>query len=138
MQHTIFDTSGHAVFALHTHIVFVTKYRHKCITQEMLVLLKKQANQVCTKWRCKLIEFNGETDHLHLLVSSHPTVAIADLVANLKTTTSRVVRSQFAEQLRPFYWKPVFWSSSYAAFSVGAASLETVIDYIRNQESPSR
>lgn len=104
----------------------------------MLISLKEQVQQVCLKWRSELIEFNGESDHLHLLVSIHPTIAISDLVANLKTTTSRRIRSEFAEHLRPFYWKPVFWSSSYAAFSVGATSLETVIEYIRNQESPSR
>lgn len=138
MQENILKTSGHAVYALQTHIVFVTKYRHKCITQDMLVSLKSQVQQVCQKWRSDLIEFNGECDHLHLLISSHPTVAISELVASLKTVTSRRVRSEFVLHLRPFYWKPVFWSSSYAAFSVGAADLKTVIEYIKNQEAPSR
>lgn len=138
MQANILKTSGHAAYALQTHIVFVTKYRHKCITQPMLISLKEQVQQICVKWRSDLMEFNGESDHLHLLISSHPTVAISELVASLKTVTSRRMRSEFAEHLRPYYWKPVFWSSSYAAFSVGATSLQTVIEYIRNQESPSR
>ena len=136
MRHNVLQTSGHAAYALQTHIVFVTKYRHKCLTAEMLNTMKAQIERVCLKWRCRLMEFNGELDHVHLLVSSHPTVAVASLVTNLKMVTARSMRSEFAQHLKPFYWKPVFWSASYAAFSVGAADLETVTQYIRDQASP--
>lgn len=137
MQKDTMKTAGHAVYALHTHIVFVTKYRHECLTAEMLSAMKVQVEQVCEKWRSEVLEFNGEADHVHLLVSSHPTVAISDLVANLKTVTARRMRSEFAQHLKRYYWKPVFWSASYAAFSVGAADLKTVVEYIRNQSTPA-
>jgi len=136
MQPDMLNTSGHAVFALQTHIVFVTKYRHACLTAAMLDALKSQTESLCDKWRCKVLEFNGEADHVHLLISMHPTVAVSDLVSSLKTVTARRMRSEFSEHLKPFYWKPVFWSASYAAFSVGAADLKTVTAYIRTQESP--
>lgn len=99
--------------------------------------MKSQLVQVCAKWRTELTEFNGESDHVHLLVSMHPTVAVSDLVSNLKTVTARRMRSEFAAHLKPYYWKPVFWSAAYAAFSVGAADLKTVIEYIQNQERPA-
>lgn len=137
MQQNILKTSGHAAYALQTHIVFVTKYRHKCLSAPMLASMKGQLESVCAKWRSELMEFNGEADHVHLLVSSHPTVAVSDLVSSLKTVTARRMRSEFAAHLKSYYWKPVFWSASYAAFSVGAADLKTVTDYIRNQESPA-
>jgi putative transposase len=137
MQENALNTSGHAAYALQVHIVFVTKYRHKCLTLTMLESMQRQISAVCEKWRCALIEFNGEEDHVHLLASIHPTVAVSDLVSNLKTVTARRMRSEFAQHLRPFYWKPVFWSSSYAAFSVGSTDLKTVTNYIRNQEAPS-
>lgn len=136
MQTISHNTSGHAAYSIMMHFVFVTKYRHECMNSAMLAVIREQAQSVTHKWRCELVEFNGEADHVHLLVSMHPTVAVAELVANLKTTTARRLRSQFAEDLKPDYWKPVFWSSAYAAFSVGANDLETVIRYIRNQESP--
>lgn len=136
MQANSLNTAGHAAFALDVHIVFVTKYRHKCLTSEMLQALRTQIEGVCEKWRCQLREFNGEADHAHLLVSLHPTVAVSSLVANLKTVTARRLRSQFAEHLKPYYWKPVFWSAAYAAFTVGAADLKTVIRYIQEQEAP--
>lgn len=135
---TNLKTSGHAAYALQTHIVFATKYRHCCLTAEMLGTMKAQVEQLCLKWRCELLEFNGEADHVHLLVSSHPTVAVSSLVTNLKMVTARRMRSEFARHLKPYYWKPVFWAASYAAFSVGAADLKTVIQYIRDQASPGK
>lgn len=102
----------------------------------MLASMKSQIERVCEKWRSSLVEFNGEPDHVHMIVSTHPTVAIASLVSNLKTVTARRMRSEFAAHLKPFYWKPVFWSAAYAAFSVGGADLETVRNYVRNQEAP--
>lgn len=137
MQPEMLNTSGHAVFALQTHIVFVTKYRHACLSAAMLDTLKSQTEALCAKWRCEVQEFNGEADHVHLLISMHPTVAISDLVSSLKTVTARRMRSEYAEHLRPFYGKPVFWSASYAAFSVGAADLKTVTKIARDAPSKS-
>jgi putative transposase len=130
-------TSGHAVFALNYHIVFVTKYRHECLTSEILSEMKVQLERVCKKWRCELSEFNGEADHVHLLVSGHPAVNLSRLVGNLKTVSARATRAMHAQHLKKFFWKNIFWSSSYAAFTVGAADLATVISYIREQESPA-
>ena len=102
MQMNNLKTSGHAVYAIQSHIVFVTKYRHKCITQQMIVSIKSQIQETCKKWRSELLEFNGESDHVHLLISSHPTVALSDLVANLKTVTSRRLRKDYEQHLRQY------------------------------------
>ena len=76
-------------------------------------------------------------DHIHLLVSGHPAVNLSRLVGNLKTVSARATRAMHAQHLKKFFWKNVFWSSSYAAFTVGAADLATVISYIQEQESPA-
>ncbi|NET83749.1 MAG: hypothetical protein F6J94_18035 [Moorea sp. SIO1F2] len=58
---------------------------------------RKGAQQICSdtcvKWECHLIELNGESDHLHLLVDLNPKVAPVKLIANIKTVTSRLIRS---------------------------------------------
>lgn len=130
------NTNGHAAFALQFHLVFVTKYRHPCLTHPMLIRLEAILTKVCKNWRCALLACNGEADHVHLLVSGHPAVNLSRLVGNLKTVSARGLRKEFASALKPYYWRPVLWSASYAAFTVGAADLETVTRYIRNQESP--
>lgn len=129
--------SGHAAFALHFHVVFVTKYRHKCLTRPMLAQMREQMTRVCAAWRCELLEFNGEPDHVHLLISGHPAVNLSQLVGNLKTTSARTMRALHAEHLKRYFWKKLFWSASYAAFTVGAADLKTVVRYIREQEPPA-
>jgi putative transposase len=95
--------------------------------------------ELLTKWECELIEFGGESDHIHILFETHPSVDLSKLVNNIKTVTSRRLRSEFSEHLSKFYWgnKPQFWSGSYAIISVGAqAPLEKLIEYLQNQEKP--
>lgn len=137
MQEKPLRTSGHAAFALYFHIIFVTKCRHKCLTAEMLVQMREQFERVAKSWRCEITEFNGEADHVHLLVSGHPAVNLSRLVGNLKTVSARHMRAVHTEHLKRYYWKNLFWSGSYAAFTVGAADLKTVIRYIQEQESPA-
>lgn len=62
----------HCVYDLHTHLVFVTKYRHDVFTDEHLKALERIFSDVCASFDCRLEEFNGETDHVHLLVSFPP------------------------------------------------------------------
>jgi putative transposase len=61
------------------------------------------------KWRCDLIEFKGEADHVHLLIRTNPAVQLSKLVNNLKTVSSRLIRRDFKGQLSRIHRKPVFW-----------------------------
>ena len=82
------------------------------------------------KWRCQLMEFGGESDHVHLLFSAPPALDVSNLVNNLKTVSSRLLRSEFGPALRQHYWKPVLWHGAYYVGTVGDASLETVKRYV--------
>lgn len=126
-------SSQHAVFDIKLHIVFVTKYRRKTLTPEIRDFLQKAFAHVLSMWRCDLIEFGAEEDHVHLLVSIHPALDISVLVNNLKTASARRARSQFAQHLSQFYWKPYFWHRAYYVSSVGGATLETVRRYVEQQ-----
>jgi putative transposase len=128
---------NHCVFNLNYHLVMVTKYRRKCITAPMLVRLKTIAHEIAEKWQCELLEFNGETDHLHLLLSLNPKVTPSVFVNNLKTVTSRLIRKEFATHLKKIYWKePVFWSRTYCILTCGGAPLSIIKQYIEQQDAP--
>ena len=58
----------HCVYALNYHLVLVTKYRRKCLTAPMLAEFELQAKERCAAWGGRLIEANGEPDHVHLLI----------------------------------------------------------------------
>ncbi len=128
--------SSHAVYCIHLHIVFVTKYRRKVITSAILQKLQEVLTQSCQEQRSILVEFNGESDHVHLLVDLAPDNNISEFVKILKATSSRLIRKQFADHINKFYRKPVFWSSSYFVNSSGGVSLDVLKKYIKQQDSP--
>lgn len=91
---------------------------------------------VCADFECELVEFNGETNHVHLLVNFPPKVALSKLVNSLKGVSSRRMRQEFPE-LAQHYWRAQrLWSGSYFAGSVGGAPLSILRQYIEQQDRP--
>jgi putative transposase len=126
-------SSSNAVYSLKLQIVFVTKYRRKTLSPELLAYLETAFGEILAAWRCKLIEIGGEPDHVHLLIEIHPALDISVLINNLKTASARRARNRFADHLAPFYPTPLFWSRAYFVGSVGSATLETVCAYVDAQ-----
>lgn len=92
-------------------------------------------NAVCRDFEAELVEFDGEDDHVHLLVNYPPKVALSKLVNSLKGVSSRILRKQHPDLVRR-YWKGVLWSPSYFAASCGGAPLLIIKQYIENQKTP--
>jgi putative transposase len=130
---------AHAVFKIQFHIIFVTKYRKSVINQAILTKLQEVFSRVCEKRKCELLEFNGEENHVHLLVDVHPDNNTSQLISSLKSASSRIIRKEFEEYLKQYYWKkedPSFWTDAYCVISAGGAPLEIVKEYIKSQETP--
>ena len=125
-------TKRHIVFSLHLHLVFVTKYRKKVFSSLMMERLKYHFLRVCEDFDCKLIEVNGETDHVHLLIEPLPHTTPSKLVNSLKGVSSRLLRKEFPS-LEKYYWKGGLWSPSYFIASCGGAPIDIVKEYIENQ-----
>ncbi|MBE0428079.1 MAG: IS200/IS605 family transposase [Nitrospirae bacterium] len=124
----------HCVYKLTYHLVLMTKYRRNVITPDMLNDLKDVFTKVCKLWDCELIEFNGENDHVHLLLEAHPNLKLSDFVNNLKTVSSRLIRKMYKSHINKFYRKPVFWHRSYCIVSTGGAPLKVIKKYIEQQD----
>jgi putative transposase len=73
-------TGRSCVFKNNIHLVFVTKYRQNALTLEMLDMLKAIFKETCEQLDCELLEFGGEHDHVHLMVSAHPKIALSNLI----------------------------------------------------------
>ena len=82
----------------------------------------------------QILEFNGESDHVHALVEYPPKLSVSQMVNALKGVSSR--RYGQAGYPKPF-GKKVLWSPSYFVSSVGGAPIEVLKQYIREQEKPS-
>jgi REP-associated tyrosine transposase len=121
---------------LHAHLVFVTKYRHGVFSNHHLTRLEELMREVCGNFETELTEFNGETDHVHLLINFPPKVAVSKLVNSLKGVSSRIMRKEFPE-LEPHYWQAKrLWSGSYFAGSVGGPPISVLRQYIEQQNRP--
>ncbi|NGX55041.1 MAG: hypothetical protein KR126chlam2_00663 [Chlamydiae bacterium] len=119
------------------HLVFVTKYRHKVFTKKVLKDLHEIFADICRKMRVSLEEFDGERDHVHLLINYPPTQSVSKLVNALKGASSRRIRKKGYESICRALWGKNLWSPSYFAGSCGGAPLAKIREYIENQQTPN-
>ena len=126
----------YVVYNLHVHLVFVTKYRVKVFTKEILDDMRGIFESVCTDFEAQLVEFDGEDDHVHLLVNYPPKVSISKLVNSLKGVSSRMIRQKNYPSIKQKLWGGALWSPSYFAGSCGGAPIEIIRQYIEQQKTP--
>ena len=136
MGKNIIRTGRHCVFTMHVHLIFVTKYRFKVFSNEILDHMEQIFKDICCGFEAELIEFNGEEDHVHILINYPPKMAVSKLVNSLKGVSSRKLR-QMCPSLQDRYWKGVLWSPSYFASSCGGAPISIIKKYIEQQQNPA-
>lgn len=106
------------------HIVFTTKYRGEAIPEQYERMLFKYILEVCKSHRVKLIRINGTPCHIHILASFPATLTVADLVRDVKRSTSLMMkRTAGFEQF-------VGWSREYSCDTVSFHQVDIVKNYI--------
>ncbi len=103
----------------------------------MLKLCERVMRKVCADFGAELREFNGEADHVRLLVSYPPKVSVSALVNSLKGVSARMLRSQYTGKVNRARVNGHFWSPSYLAASCGGAPLSIIRHYIEQQRRPA-
>ena len=121
---------------LHAHLIFITKYRGRVFESRHLETLETLLRKVCADFEVELVEFNGESDHVHLLVNYPPKVQLSKLINSLKGVSSRKLKLHHPELVKPAYMKNALWSPSYFAGSVGGAPIDVLKRYIEQQDRP--
>lgn len=124
------------VYRIHAHLVFVPRYRRKVFDRDALERLRATFAAVCEDFGATLDEFNGEVDHVHLLVHYTPKVAVSGLVNSLKGVSARRLRKDRPD-LAKRYWSGGLWSASYFAASCGGAPIDVLRQYIEQQRAPN-
>jgi putative transposase len=114
------------------HIVFSTKDRAPNLDASVRSALHAYLATVARNAGCECYRVGGVTDHVHLAVRISRTITIAHLIEELKTSSSKWLKTQ-SSALAHFAWQ-----SGYGAFSVGPADLEALRQYIDTQEEHHR
>ncbi len=94
-----FISRGRSVSDLKAHLVLTTKYRLSVFNLAMIKRLHEIFEELLDKWECKIVEFNGEENHVHLLFQYHPEIQLSKLVNSLKSVSSRKLRQEFLPEL---------------------------------------
>lgn len=132
-----FVSSARSVSDLKAHLVLTTKYRRKVLNGAMIARLSEIFSDLCEKWDCKMIEFNGEENHIHLLFQYYPQMELPKFINNIKSVTSRRLRKEFSEVINAVYCSEVFWNESYFIASCGGVTVTILKKYIEGQDTPN-
>jgi len=114
--------------AIYVHLVWATWDRLPLITPAIERPLHRVIASEAQKMGCTLLALNSVPDHLHILVRMPSTVAVAELVKQLKGVSSRFVN----DTLKPE--SPFKWQGFYGAFSVSRWDVERIVAYIQRQK----
>lgn len=135
---TDYRRGRNVVSALHAHLVFVTKYRRNVLTDELLTRCEEIMREVCADFEATLMTFNGEDDHIRLLIEYLPKLALSKLVNSLKGVCARKLRFEYTGWVNRHSMHGHFWSPSYFACSAGEDPLARIKEYIEQQRRPPR
>jgi len=120
-----------ATFNLTVHIVLVTKYRRKVFQREHLEFLKVAFNSIAAKWDAEIVEINGESHHVHILLTYPPHKLLSGLIANLKSTSCKLLWDNYPDHLKKIYGqdKRVLWTGVYFVASCGGVTIDQLKKY---------
>jgi putative transposase len=114
--------------SLYVHIVFSTKNRVDMIQIDIEEELWAYIGGILKNNKSKLLASNGTENHIHLLISMGKTIALSELVGDIKRDSSKWIKN-FGEHYQNFQWQ-----DGYGAFSVGYTQIADVKTYIANQK----
>jgi len=114
------------------HLVFSTKSRHPFLTPEIDAQLYPYIAAILKAMKSPALIINGTSDHVHTLLLLSRVVTIADLVEEVKTESSKWIKTK-GQQFRHFHWQ-----SGYGAFSIGQSQAPTLKRYITHQKEHHR
>ncbi len=120
---------SHTYTQLYVHFVWTTHARLPLITPEAEPNIHNIIASKTANFDCHLLAVGGMPDHMHVLVHFPPTLALSDLVKEMKGMSSHYMNHDGSTG------DAFKWQSGYGAFTVSKRSVESVIDYVRNQKT---
>ncbi|MCM2534232.1 IS200/IS605 family transposase [Neobacillus pocheonensis] len=132
-----YNTLNHCKFLIQYHIIWCPKFRFSVLGENVESVLKEVLYTIGEKYEFEIKELEVMPDHIHMFVSTKPTVAPTDVIRTFKSISAIEVFKRLP-RLKRFYSRcGSLWSKGYFVSSVGKVSKETVKRYIQEQKSKS-
>lgn len=109
-------------------VVFSTKHRQSTLLKANRIDLYKYIWGILNEKKCFLYRMGGIEDHIHIVFSLHPSVALADLVRDIKINSANFIKE------KGFFPDFEGWQEGYGAFTYSIEAKEALIEYVKNQE----
>ena len=129
--------ASHCVYDLKYHVVWITKYRKPVLGKEIGTRVRDLIRMICASLDVEIVKGSIRREHVHLLVSVPPTLAVSRLVQRMKGLTSRKLLQE-NRGLNKAYWGRHLWSRGYFVASIGDVTEEVIARYIENQQEVER
>jgi putative transposase len=129
---TEYRKGSHTVYDIKYHIAWIMKYGKAVLRGEVGLRLRDLIRQTCEAEEVYIEKGHIAVDHVHLLLSVPPNIAVSDLVQRLKGRSSRKMLDEFGE-LRRQFWGQHLWACGYFAASSGNVTDEVIAQYIEMQ-----
>ena len=114
------------------HLVFSTKHREPLITPEIEPELYPYLAQIFRSYKSPSLAINGTENHVHILFALSRTISVADLVEEVKSSSSGWIKTKGRE------FSSFRWQTGYGAFSIGQSGVATLKRYIARQKQHHR
>ncbi len=113
---------------IYIHVVFAVQGRQNLIPEEHKEELHKYITGIVQNKKQKLIAINSMPDHSHIFIGMKPSLALSDLVRDIKNNSSNFINE------KKWVRGKFNWQEGFGAFSYGHSQIEVVVKYIQNQE----
>lgn len=124
------------VYSIEYHFVWGTKDRYKVLSGDVAVRVRELVRQTCDLFEIQILQGVVSKDHVHLLVSSPPTMAPSEIMRRMKGRPSSKLFEEFPN-LKKRYWGRHFWARGYFCATVGQMTEEMIQDYLaHHQKTP--
>jgi len=124
--------TAHSVYDLKYHVVWITKYRKPILRGAIGLRVRELIQQTCASLDVYIEQGHVARDHVHLLISVPPEIAMSELVERLKGRSSRLMLQEFGE-LRKAFWGRHLWARGYFVASTGNVTDAIIAEYIEKQ-----
>jgi len=122
------------VYSIQYHIVWCVKYRRKVLTPIIEKSLNQILNKIAEDNGFRILECNGDLDHIHLLIDCSPQHYIPDMIKALKGVSARLLMKEYGEELKKQLWGGHLWNPSYYVATVSENTESQIKKYIQNQK----
>ncbi len=124
--------SSHTVYDNKYHIVWITKYRKKVLTDDIAQRLRDIIRQICSAEKVDILKGAIGQDHVHILLEIPPYIAVSRIIQHLKGESSRKLQMEFP-RLGKSFWGQHMWQIGYFCVTTGAVTEQVIKDYIAEQ-----